>query len=55
MRAWAGFIWLRIRPVADYYENGNGNTGSIKRGDFFFTSRMTITFSETTFPHADSI
>jgi hypothetical protein len=32
---WAGFIWLRMGPVADSCEHTNEYSGSIKYGEFF--------------------
>jgi hypothetical protein len=33
-KAWTGFIWLRIGPVAGSCEHGNETSGSIKCGEF---------------------
>jgi hypothetical protein len=32
-KAWNGYIWLRIGPVAGPYEHGKEHSGSIKGGE----------------------
>jgi len=37
---WTGCIWLRMRPMAGCFEQGNEPSGSIKGGEFCEVSFM---------------